>query len=356
MKCRECKKEITGKYIKADGHVYHPQCFICAKCRKVIRGKYQDHRGKNYHPHCYNEITGLTCDKCGKLLEGSYAQRGKKKYHPDCVGYPLCDVCGQPMKTEYVYNKEGKYHEQCFLNRKAPRCDVCEGPITGSYMKDPWGNQSHERHNGQSVISCDHCSRFVSDATSNGGQRYSDGRVVCGICNLTAVTKNNQVRTSLSRVLSILSSSPSGFREIPGGVPIELANRSTLKRLARTHFLEHGQGFTWSNITLQDNKRIKAQYRIYLLYGMPRLQFEAVLAHELLHVWLIHRDSRLSDKLTEGFCNLGSALVYQSDGGAYARLMLKQMEENPHRLYGKGYRAMSRKLHQVGWKRLKASM
>jgi hypothetical protein len=86
---------------------------------------------------------------------------------------------------------------------------------------------------------------------------------------------------------------------------------------------------------------------------MPRLEFEAVLAHELLHVWLLEKDIQLSKKETEGLCNLGSALVYQADNSKLAERLLEKMESSSDRLYGKGFRKMKDKLQRLGWKGLK---
>ena len=69
VKCKHCAKPVTGQYVKADGYVFHPECFVCGKCKKTISGPYQKTGGKFYHPVCYKEKKGLVCGKCGKLLD-----------------------------------------------------------------------------------------------------------------------------------------------------------------------------------------------------------------------------------------------------------------------------------------------
>ena len=50
------------------------------------------------------------------------------------------------------------------------------------------------------------------------------------------------------------------------------------------------KGFTQ---TKHDHKS-HPSYMIYMLCGLPRIEFEAVLAHELLHVWLHENEINLS--------------------------------------------------------------
>lgn len=354
MRCKYCAKTVTGRYVKAEGYVFHPECFVCGKCKKAIEGPYQKIGRKFYHPACYKEKTGLVCGKCGKLLGDSWVVHKGKKYHEGCLEL-RCDICGRAITGEYTYDKNGKYHKDCFLNHKSPRCGVCDAPIVGRYVTDRWGNKAHMEHNGEKTAVCDYCSRVISFSTSNGGYNYSDGRVVCGICKFTAVEDERRVRSSLSRVLKLLAAAPAGFDGIPGDIPVQLVDRYTLKRLGGAVLPEGGRGLTLSNITYQDKQRVKVEYRIYILSGIPQLNFEGVLAHELLHVWLIEKDIRLSQKEAEGFCNLGAALVYRADDSAFGRFLLEQMEESPDRMYGKGYRKMNDRLRRLGWKRLKES-
>ncbi len=354
VKCHRCAKPITGKYVNVEGYVFHPGCFVCGKCKKPISGSYQRIGRKFYHPVCYKEKAGLVCRKCGKVLGDSWVEHKGGKYHSKCLQL-RCDICGEAIAGEYTYDKKGNYHKNCFLNHKSPRCDVCEAPIVGRYMTDSWGNKAHLEHNGKKTVLCDYCARVISFPTSNGGYNYSDGRVVCGICKLTAVEDERRVRLSLSRVLKLLAAAPAGLDGIPGDIPIQLVDRHTLERLGGSTLRENGQGLALSNITLRDKKRVKVEYRIYILSGIPQLNFDAVLAHELLHVWLIERDIKLSQKETEGFCNLGSALVYNADDSKFARVLLERMENSPDRMYGRGYRKMSDRLRRLGWKRLKES-
>jgi hypothetical protein len=320
MNCKQCGKILTGEYIEVDGNFFHPKCFICAKCKKVIEGSLQKLNGKYYHPECYIEKLGLFCAKCGKPLEDSWIEEKGKKYHSDC--FPLkCDICGKSLTGEYFYDEGGKYHKSCFAEHKAPKCCVCNQPIVqGKYITDCWGNRAHPDHDGKETQTCVYCSRFISDSASNGGYLYSDGRIVCGICKLSSVIDDQKIKLSMSRVLELLAEPPSNIHEIPQDIPIRLVNIPTLKELKGEDATDHGQGLTRSEVKYRGKIRTKTNHQIYILTGMPKLEFEAVLAHELLHVWLVEENIEMSFKETEGFCNLGSALVYKSDNSKLAQI------------------------------------
>lgn len=357
MKCERCGKKITGGYLKVDGYVFHPECFTCSKCGKVIGDSFQKSRGKYFHMDCYKEHVGLVCDKCGKVLYDKYVRHNGKRYHVHCHDL-RCGICGKPLPEYYLQDGEGNYHESCFKNSKAPRCGVCDSPLMGKYLKDVWGNMAHEYHGAIKTESCEYCGRLMSESISNGAYRYGDGRLICGICKLTAVNDNRRLTPSRRRVLQLLASPPQSFQGIPDGIPIRLVDKFTLNRMTNFGFGDHGLAFTRCDITLKNKRREKLDYHIYVLTGLPQLQFEAVLGHEFMHVWLNEKDihNRLSNKDMEGFCNLACALVYEKDNSPFGRIKLKQMQDNPDRWYGKGYRNMKRRLQRLGWRRLKASL
>lgn len=354
--CAKCGKPLTSKYIQADGLVFHPGCFVCAKCKKVIHGKYHVLNREYYHPLCYKKRVGLFCAKCGKPIEGSWIVYNGKKYHSQCT--PLrCTICGKALSGEYFSDKGGKYHKSCYLQHKALVCSVCKQPIiSGKYVTDVWGNRSHEFHNNEKIQTCDYCSRVISSATSDGGYRYDDGRIVCGICKRSIVDDNEEAAGCLPGVLKILSASPASFIDIPRDIPIQLVDRFTLNRLKGGKSTGQDQGLTKSSVIYEGKRVIRTEHRIYILVGIPRLEFEAVLAHELLHVWLIKNNIDLPGKEKEGFCNLGCALVYRADGSKLGKVLLNKMKDNPDPVYGKGYRMMNERLQDLGWKTLKKSI
>ncbi len=355
MKCLACGKPVTGEYVVVDRHAFHTHCFSCRKCGEAISGHYQEHKGYFYHSACYKAKMKLICSSCGKILDDSWVEHEGKKYHQQCL-HIQCDICGSPITGTYTYDEGGKYHRQCFLSRKAPRCCACDEPIVGKYLEDQWGNRSHLSHAMVKAQTCDYCSRIISFSTSNGGYHYSDGRVVCGICKLTVVDDERRVKDSYHRVLNLLATSPAAIDDIPKSLPLQLVDRKALKRKKAVRVSEHAEGITQTRETFRDRRRVHSDYQIFLLHGMPRLEFEAVLAHELLHVWLIENGIKMSPKDTEGFCDLGAAMVYKAENSRMSKILLKRMEERTDRIYGKGYRKMNRKLKNMGWSSFKNAL
>ena len=93
-----------------------------------------------------------------------------------------------------------------------------------------------------------------------------------------------------------------------------------------------------------------------MLFGLPRIEFEAVLAHELLHVWLYQNQITLSLTSTEGFCNLGSYLIYKNDNTHFSSIHIQAMNTSKDIVYGKGYREMKIQLEKLGWEKLIESL
>ena len=61
---------------------------------------------------------------------------------------------------------------------------------------------------------------------------------------------------------------------------------------------------------------------------------------------------KLNKSKLEGFCNLGSTLVYDSYDLELSRVLKKSIEYNPDPVYGKGYKYMNSLLEIYGWDKL----
>ena len=65
---------------------------------------------------------------------------------------------------------------------------------------------------------------------------------------------------------------------------------------------------------------------------------------------------QLSLEKTEGFCNLGSSLIYENDSTQFSRIYLQAMESESDPIYGAGFRSMKSKLDELGWNKLLKNM
>ncbi len=272
--------------------------------------------GKPYHESCYRDHVQPRCEYCGGLIEGKYALSNGKMYHPEC-----------------------------YTNHVLPRCAICGQPLQGKYITDYWGNSFHESHTHE-LSKCNTCGRLICDELTGGGFTLGDGRHICSICNETAVTGDFLLESSLSYVRRLLKST--GIDNLPDDIPITLIDQRQLRQLA-TFYSDDMHGFTEHNIQTRNGRVISKDSHIYILSYLPLTMFKAVLAHELMHVYLFERGLDLRSDIREGFCNLGAAMVYKDIPSEYAKFRLLTMEKSQDPDYGYGYRKMSKLLHQRGW-------
>ena len=297
----------------------------------------------------------LSCNYCSKSISGKYVILDGKSYHENCYRthlQPRCDHCGKPIEGKYTILDDSKYHDHCYINNIIPKCSICDQPLQGKYYTDGWGNSFHASHTSE-LPECNTCGRLICEALTQGGFELSDGRYLCAICNETAVEGDFLMASSLSYVRGLLASN--GIDNLPHDIPITLVDRHELKRLASS-YSDAMNGFTQQNIQTRGGKVISKSSHIYLLDNLPLTMFKAVLAHELMHVYLFGRDLDLRSDICEGFCNLGSELVYKDIPSEYARFRLQNMQDDQDPDYGYGYRKMSRLLEQRGWRYLLATL
>ena len=295
----------------------------CNYCNKAVRGNYLNADGNSYHENCYRDHVQPRCEQCGKLIDGKYAVLDDKMYHP-----------------------------ACYTNHILPKCTICDQPLQGKYFTDYWGNSFHGSHSSE-LPECSTCGRLICDELTRGGFELDDGRFLCGICNETEVSEDFLLESSISYVHRLLESK--GIYNLPADIPITLVNQERLKQLA-TSYSDAMHGFTDHNMQTRNGRVVSKNSHIYILSHLPLTMFRAILAHELMHVYLFERDLDLRSDIREGFCNLGAALVYRDSRSEYAKFRLLNMEQSQDPDYGYGYRKMSAELDRWGWRYLLESL
>ena len=293
-------------------------------------------------------VAQLKCGYCEKEITSSYLTSDGTSYHEDCYRdyvQPRCDYCKKLIHQNYNILDDKKYHPQCYTNHIVPKCDICRAPLEGKYIIDFWENSYHSSHNSE-LPSCHSCGRLICDELTMGGFELSDGRYVCSICNETAVTGDFLLESSLNYAKRLLAEN--GIDDFPEDIPISLVDANTLQELSDT-YSDAMHGFTDHSMQTRNGRVISKDSHIYILSHLPLLMFKAVLAHELLHVYLFENDLDLRPDIREGFCNLGSAMVYQKSNSEYARFQLRNMAESQDPNYGVGYRKLSKELDRKGW-------
>lgn len=304
--CAQCRQPLKGHFLQAGGQSFHSNCFLCHSCQKPIRGSFQQHKKGFYHSTCYQQVMGL-----------------------------VCQVCQEVLGAQWLESKGKKYHQPCLQKASEHQCDVCGEGILGSYIIDSWGNKGHDSHS-----CCSSCGRLISKKTSKGGFAYEDGRFICGFCDKTVVhrswTINRCKRKILKQLLKV------GFKDIPADVPIQLVDQNEFTR--RTNSL-HVKG-----LTVTQTQQGTMQHKIYILHGLPQIEFEAILAHELLHVWQNEHGFKISSRHSEGLCNLASYWICQQEKSELALHLMENLKKNPDPIYGQGFRLMLKRWEKLGWK------
>jgi hypothetical protein len=290
------------------------------------------------------------CAACGQVIRESYFETGGKVYHARCF---TCARCGKPIEGEFTVFKGKNYHTPCFENHVALRCAVCGGIVQGQYLLDYWGNAYHPRHKND-VIQCDFCQRFIVGSLTEGMKRLRDGRALCSICAPGSVTNVRDARAILVDAADKLRSV--GIDVDCDRVELALVGGDELARIAGNRSNDT-KGFTdyWVSKSLF-GKVNGETVKVYLLYGMPRVQMASTAAHELMHVWQFRKGRLDQDAaISEGSCNLASYLVLRKLGGQEAEFVIDGMIRDPDPVYGDGFRLVKAYTEEKGispWLRL----
>ncbi len=293
-------------------------------------------------------LGGPKCNYCNKSIKGNYLTADSKSYHKNCYRdhvQPRCAQCNDLIEGQYNLLDEKMYHPTCYINHIVPRCDICNGPLQGTYLTDYWGNLFHDHHASE-LPECNTCGRWICEELTGGGFELGDGRFLCGICNETEVSGDFLLESSIAYVRRLLESN--GVNNLPPDIPITLVDQRQLKELA-SYYSDAMHGFTDHNMQTRNGRVVSRDSHIYILSHMPLTMFRAVLAHELMHVYLFERGLDLRSDIREGFCNLGSAMVYKDTPSEYAKFRLLNLEKSQDPDYGIGYRKMTGELNRKGW-------
>lgn len=276
------------------------------------------------------------CKACNEIIDGKYIVIDGKAFHPN---HFVCAKCNKPLTGNY-YKKNGKYFDaQCYANSEAPRCAVCDQPLTGKYLIDPNGLKYHQTHEKE-LSRCDNCNRLISQKTTKGGVKYSDGRSICNICKKNAVTTEAEYTRSQNKTLLGLKNY--GLNISLDNVEVHAVDRIKLKKVSNKYYSNSARGYCQTTVEERNSgltSEVIRTHTIYVLDKVPPKYIELTLAHELMHVWINENvEHKLSSKLEEGSCNFIAYTYMKSDYSVEAQNILKQMQESPDPIYGDGFR------------------
>ena len=257
-----------------------------------------------------------------------------------------CGVCKKKVDADKMRAGERVYHPSCFT------CLVCERPFLDrqSISRDEWGGMVHSEHLRQAE-SCGSCGRLFSPKKAAREQFLADGRASCRACLREAVTDAATLDAVSQRVRRGISEL--GLPTPTGPLSMRLVDQGKLNReVERVHGRGSLRGLTlttFRTVTGGPNAGTTFSHEVWVLAGLPVVECVSVLAHELGHVWMNENYIDMSPPAVEGFCNLLSMHALQKESSKLAQILRKNLEMSDDRVYGRGFRDMSKQLDKLGW-------
>ncbi len=202
------------------------------------------------------------------------------------------------------------------LSSDIGKCNICYGDIYEDYFKDAWGNIYHKEHQ-KSAKFCDSCYRVVSVAITNGGYYLPDNRLICNLCYQSSINTINYAQVNLVTMIDYLSKN--GINIDINLVKLNLIYKHEVNLVDKNHI--DYKGFTYIN---QDEKN--NVFNIFILKGLPIQEFNATVAHELMHIWISKNNIVLDIELEEYYCNLISKDIYSYYDDDFSRIKMKSID------------------------------
>ena len=113
---------------------------------------------------------------------------------------------------------------------------------------------------------------------------------------------------------------------------------------------QHRRGVTETLRThREDGALIGLEVTVTIQPGLPDFEFDRVAAHELMHVWLAHRDSRPPKQVEEGLAEALSYWYVGHVGHQLAPYLRHSIATQEDEIYGGGFRRVRRAEEFYDW-------
>jgi hypothetical protein len=183
-------------------------------------------------------------------------------------------------------------HREQTARHLRDRCAACGGALSGTYFALP---DRPERYCSTCVATrprCDSCSAPVGEPH----WVLHDGRVQCATCHATAVYDPALAEELFRETVGALIAQLGLALQV--GVTFRLVDAPTMTAIRA----QASDGHPAEEKVLGLFQRRGEARAIYMLYGLPRLLFRTVVAHEYAHAWQHEFAPNLADEgLREGF-------------------------------------------------------
>lgn len=279
------------------------ECRHCQLCGKPLTGRYHVVRHALWTDDqrmCVCSVclaVRARCSQCNLPISQDASTTGSMLCPTCAESLPHCLACGKQITgKQYLrrHSEQGPYCANCI--RVRPKCDICGMPQT------------------------------------NRRWQLADGRVVCEVCNHTAVYTQQQadqlykmLRLHVQQILGLATSQ---------SVALYLIDRNEMAARLRQVTLPRPELATNINQVLGLFARFpEVGPSIFMQTGLPRLIFLQIAGHEYAHAWQHERCPDLDDLLkVEGFAEWVAYRVL----GAYRADAEQAIMRDRTDLYGQG--------------------
>ncbi|XP_061457210.1 filamin-binding LIM protein 1 isoform X4 [Rhineura floridana] len=183
--CAFCHKTISpwAPTLEAMNKQYHADCFTCRTCHGALAGqRYYQKEGRPLCVTCYQN-TLEKCGKCHALILNQIVRAMGHGFHPECF---ICVVCGRAIgdETFAVGDDEAVHCLEDFYRRFASVCGACERPIIPSDGKDSYKIECMGQNFHEDCYRCERCQVLLSPEPTEDGCYPLGSRLLCKSCHI----------------------------------------------------------------------------------------------------------------------------------------------------------------------------
>ncbi|MBR1466839.1 MAG: hypothetical protein IJ607_10855 [Bacteroidaceae bacterium] len=215
------------------------------------------------------------------------------------------------------------YHDSPLF--KTNSCYFCGKPIVGRYYTDLYDHSLCSTHPRRFCVSC-------SGFCDSGCIEVGGGKYLCSSCQ--------NFHTTLKDAKEMIKMIRAHYEKIGLGVierfHLEMVSVEEMHRMTSGDVL----GLASSN---------GRRYYIHVLENLSHTAMVGILAHEILHIWQFQRRLNAPNRISEGFCDLGSYEIYSQIKTQHSEVKIQMLQEDPSPIYGDGYRIVKRYFDKAGW-------
>lgn len=204
------------------------------------------------------------------------------------------------------------------------RCDLCGAALLLTAFSNRLGNMFCVSH--ADLPNCHMCS-----APFRGRGSY------CSACSATCVRTQDELRSVLPGIRGLLHSM--GVILNPP-VHVRLVDQAWIAKQVHSSGRVHGVTVTMGQRAVE----------IYILQGLPAMEFAASVAHECMHAWLAQNGfpSDLEPQVEEGLCQIVAYRWLRDIGDPRAELVRENIDLSPDPIYGDGFRLVKESVRKHG--------